>query len=100
VTVSDTLPTELTFVTAIPSQGSCMGTETVICELGELSLDGTATVTLTTLVNISTTGWVENSVTIAGDEYDPLIINNTISVTVGVETGQFRSGIFLPFIVK
>ena len=37
VTVTDTLPSGVTFVSASPSQGTCSGTTTVTCSLGDLN---------------------------------------------------------------
>src|SRR6185437_8610725 len=44
VSVTDTLPAGLTFVSATTSQGSCSGTATVICNLGSLADLGSATI--------------------------------------------------------
>jgi uncharacterized repeat protein (TIGR01451 family) len=42
VTVSDTLPTGVVFVSAISSQGTCAGTDTVTCGIGTLANGGSA----------------------------------------------------------
>ncbi len=61
VTLTDTLPPEVTFVSATPSQGSCPTTPnvgdpggTVTCELGNLT-GGTGSATVTIVVNVPLT---------------------------------------------
>jgi uncharacterized repeat protein (TIGR01451 family)/CSLREA domain-containing protein len=56
VTVTDTLPANVTFVSATPSQGSCSGTATVTCNLGNLPALGTATITIVVIPQASTAG--------------------------------------------
>jgi uncharacterized repeat protein (TIGR01451 family) len=46
VTMTDTLPASVNFVSVIPSQGNCGGTSTVNCSLGQLPAFSSATVTL------------------------------------------------------
>jgi len=46
VTMTDTLPASVNFVSVTPSQGSCGGTSTVNCSLGQLFAFSQATVTL------------------------------------------------------
>ena len=57
VTITDPLPTGLSFVSATPGQGSCGASgQTVTCHLGTLSAGGTALVTITANVASSTAG--------------------------------------------
>ena len=44
-TLTDVLPATMTYVSATPSQGTCTGTTTVVCNLGRVDHDATATVT-------------------------------------------------------
>jgi uncharacterized repeat protein (TIGR01451 family) len=47
VVLTDTLPGGTTFVSAVPSQGSCTGTGPVVCALGGLAAAASATVQIT-----------------------------------------------------
>ena len=55
LTVTDVLPSNTTFVSASPSQGSCGGTGTLTCSLGLIGSGGSATITLVLQVNSGTT---------------------------------------------
>ncbi len=84
-TVSDTLPTNATLVSAIGSQGAaCAGTAVVTCNLGTVANAGTATVTVVVTVNAGATGTVVNTATVVSDLPDPNQPNNTASVTATI----------------
>jgi uncharacterized repeat protein (TIGR01451 family) len=87
VKVTDTLPPDVTLVSATASQGSCSGTSTVVCEMGTLASGSSATVTLT--VKPTTAGGVSNTATVSGNEPDPQPANNsaTAVTTVTPSTG-------------
>ncbi|MEM7532304.1 MAG: SdrD B-like domain-containing protein [Chloroflexota bacterium] len=51
VTVTDTLPAEVTPVGATPTQGECSGTSTVICGVGSIAPSATVNIQLTVTVN-------------------------------------------------
>ena len=62
VTVTDSLPADLTYLAAIPSKGSCTEAgRTVTCDLGTLPAGAKATVTIDVVVHASTTGTVTNT---------------------------------------
>jgi len=82
VVLSDILPAEVTLGSAMPSQGNCSGTSTVICNLGNLP-DGT-TATVTIVVTPTTPGRIANTASVTGDEFDPDTTNNTAIASVGV----------------
>jgi uncharacterized repeat protein (TIGR01451 family) len=90
VTVTDTLPTEVDFISASTTQGNCAQAEgTVTCGLGELSPDASATITLVVAPN--TTGNVTNTATISANEDDPFPGNNSATTQTrvgGVGCGQ------------
>jgi serine protease len=77
VTVTDTLPADVIFVSATPSQGSCSGTSIVTCDLGTMNTGSTATpislVVKTTAANAALT----NSASVISDLTDPTPGNNT-----------------------
>jgi uncharacterized repeat protein (TIGR01451 family) len=73
-TFTDVLPAGLSFVSATPSQGSCSGTITITCTLGLVDYNR-ATVTL--VVKPTTTGTINNTVTVASSVTDSFPANNT-----------------------
>jgi uncharacterized repeat protein (TIGR01451 family) len=95
VSLSDALPSGVTFKSDDTSQGSCSGPAggTVTCDLGALANGASATVTITVTANA--TGKVKNSAVVSSDTSDPDMSNNTDSVTTtvnpvpggGVQTG-------------
>jgi uncharacterized repeat protein (TIGR01451 family) len=82
VVVTDTLPSEVTFVSASGSQGSCNGTTTVSCTLGNLTNGSSATVTIR--VTPTTAGSLSNTASIQGNQPDPNPANNTDTETTTV----------------
>ncbi len=62
VAVSDALPDGLTLLSAMASVGSCAGSTTVSCALGDLKPGGIATVSL--LVKATAAGEIKNSVSV------------------------------------
>jgi len=83
VTVTDTLPGDVVFDSATPSQGSgCSGTSTLVCPLGVLNDGAAATVTI--VVAPAATGTIENTAEAAGtDSLDnPVSASDSVPVTV------------------
>ncbi len=77
VTVVDALPAGLTFVSATSTQGSVSFVNgTLTASVGNMNLDGTATITLRTTVNSSTTGTLSNTATVTGNETELNSANN------------------------
>lgn len=81
-TLTDTLPAGLTYLSSSASQGSCMGTTTLTCNLGTLASGASATVTLG--VTATGVGIITNTVSVTGSEPDPNSANNTASTNVTV----------------
>lgn len=80
VSVSDTLPTQVSFVSATPSQGTCsQASGTVTCALGTLTSGSSATITIK--VTAVTPSSVTNTATVSANEADPNSANNTASQT-------------------
>jgi len=75
VIVTDTLPASVVFVSATPSAGSCVGTTTVVCDLGGLINGASATVTIVTTTTAK--GTLTNRASVAADQADPDITDNT-----------------------
>jgi uncharacterized repeat protein (TIGR01451 family) len=94
VTVSDTLPASMTFVSAMPSQGSCSGTTAISCNLGAVKNEAQATVTI--VVTPTAQGMVTNTATVTGDNSDPNQTNNTSSTTTTVNSNSGNTFNFVP----
>ncbi|MEP7199875.1 MAG: DUF11 domain-containing protein, partial [Chloroflexota bacterium] len=83
VMVTDTLPANVTFVSATPSQGSCNQTAGVVkCSLGTLL--GGANATITIVVVPTAVGPLSNTAIVAGDQSDSNTANNTSTANVTV----------------
>lgn len=82
-TVEDTLPGNVTFVSASSDRGTCTGTKVVTCDLGEMPRDSAATVRI--VVKPTANGTIENSATVTGGTTDSFLGNNSsrVSTTVG-----------------
>jgi len=83
VTVADTLPAGVTFVSATATQGNCNGSAPVICNLGSLDVDSSATVTI--VVVPGSAGQITNSATVSASESDSDSTNNTAAVTTVIQ---------------
>jgi len=79
VSVSDTLPSGVSFVSATPSQGTCSGTSTVTCSLGTLANLATANVTLTVTPTVG--GIVGNTATVGSASCDATAGNNSATAS-------------------
>lgn len=88
VTVTDSLPKEVDFVSASSTQGTCAPQgQRVICAIGTLETGpaakiSSATVTLNVVARKS--GNAVNTASVASDQKDPVGANDTASVTVKV----------------
>jgi len=85
VTVTDNLPSNVSFVSATASVGSCTGTTHVSCSLGDLASAATATVTIVVTVNSGST--VSDTAEVSATTTDPNSSNNTSSTTANVIGG-------------
>ena len=83
VTVTDTLPATLNFVSATPSQGSCSGTSTITCNLGGILNQGSATIAI--VAATTAIGQATNNASVAANESDFNSSNNTASQTTTVK---------------
>lgn len=80
VTVTDTLPASMSFVSATATLGTCSGTSTVTCALGPVPSGGSASVTI--VVRPQRTGIISNTAAVASDLADANTANNTKTVSV------------------
>ncbi len=77
VTLSDTLPSGVSFVSVSTTQGSCSGTTSITCNLGTIPVGSSVRVDIV----VTRTGTdVANTVTVRGNEVDPNPANNTSTV--------------------
>jgi len=79
VTVTDTLPAGLVWVSSTPSQGSCNGTATITCDLGTIDAADLATVDI--VVNSPGGGDFSNTADVSSSVTDPNLDNNTATTT-------------------
>jgi uncharacterized repeat protein (TIGR01451 family) len=80
VTVTDTLPSVVTYLSSTTTQGSCsQAGGTVTCLLGTMANAGTATITILGIPN--TPGVVSNTATVTADQSDPNLANNSSTQT-------------------
>lgn len=82
VVLSNTLQPGVNLSRTISTQGSCTGTQVIVCTLGTVS--GFATVSVTVEVNPSLAGIVTNSATVTSNSFDPNTSDNTASNTTTV----------------
>ena len=75
VTVTDTLPNGLSASSSSASQGSCSGTTTVTCSIGDLASGASATVSI--VVRPSSPGSITNTASVSGSQPDPNSANNS-----------------------
>lgn len=88
VTVVDTLPTGVTFVSATPSQGTApQAGGTVTAALGTIASGASATIVIvvTPTTTNATAGTVTNNVSVTSTEFDTNTANNTAQVTAAVD---------------
>jgi uncharacterized repeat protein (TIGR01451 family) len=93
IMLTDTLPESVTFGSATPSQGSCSGTGTVICDLGTLTSSATATITI--MVTPTARGTIVNTASVTGNEPDPYMDDNTVT-----EDTTVNLQIYLPLVCR
>lgn len=79
-TLINTLPMGVTFISATPAQGSCSGTSTLTCNLGDLAVGASTIVTVFAVV--TTTGEITNVADVTSNEPDPNLEDNMSNVVV------------------
>jgi len=80
VTVIDSLPSAVTYLSATTTAGACSEADGVVtCLLGTMANAGTATVTIVTLAGMPSI--ISNTATVSADQTDPNLANNTSTQT-------------------
>src|SRR4030095_14479317 len=76
VSVKDSLPGQVSFVSSSPSQGTCTGTTNVVCALGAIPSGVKPTIVIRVVPTV--TGQIDNfaDVTLGTGSSDPNILNN------------------------
>jgi uncharacterized repeat protein (TIGR01451 family) len=82
VSVSDSIPSGASLVSASASQGSCSGSATVTCPLGSLASGASATVTI--VVRPGSAATLSNSASVSSSTADPTSGNNQASASTTV----------------
>jgi uncharacterized repeat protein (TIGR01451 family) len=82
VTLTDTLPAGVTFVSITTTQGTCSGTGTLTCSLGMLGSGEMATIAIE--VTPTAPGVITNTASVSAATADPVPDNNTAAVTTVV----------------
>ena len=85
VVLSDPLPPGVTFLAASPSQGTCSGTSTVVCDLGTLQPGDQVSIVID--VQATQLGLVTNTASVASATPDPNLADNQASATDFVQSG-------------
>jgi len=89
VVLTDTLPSGVIFVSAIPSQGTCTHNAGVVtCPLGTLAVGTQATVTITIQPTVNNIGTILNVATVMSDATDPTPNDNQDDEPTQVLSGQ------------
>jgi uncharacterized repeat protein (TIGR01451 family) len=83
VSVTDAIPAGTTFVSAVPTQGSCSGTTTVTCSLGAIAGGGSASIALTVTLP-PTPGPVANTAVVSTTSPDGNAANNSSTSNITV----------------
>jgi uncharacterized repeat protein (TIGR01451 family) len=80
VTVSDRMPAGNTYVSSTTTQGTCTGGATLNCNIGDMAVN--ATVTISLITKPSTPGAQTNTAVVMGDRPESNLANNTATATV------------------
>lgn len=83
VSVADTLPASVNFVSATATQGACSGATNVVCAIGSLNAGASAVVTI--VVQPQNAGQLTNSASVTANQTDPVSSNNSATTTTAVE---------------
>lgn len=93
VTVNDTLPAGLTFVSATSTVGTATNAGNVITgNVGTLASGASATITVTATVSATATGTLSNTATVTGTETESNATNNSATQTTDIAVAGSISG--------
>jgi uncharacterized repeat protein (TIGR01451 family) len=83
--LTNLLPRRVILLSTQMSQGSCEGTDTLVCDLGTVPVGGTITLTLE--VEADTVGFIEDTASVTSTVEDPNPADNEATVGVNVSSG-------------
>jgi uncharacterized repeat protein (TIGR01451 family) len=89
IVVDDTLPPGLVFVSASPTQGTCINSSPVQCDLGPIGIGGLATVTIVARATLA--GTVSNTANASTTSTDPTVGNNSATATTTVTAATTKT---------
>lgn len=87
VVVTDTFPGAQTFVSSTTSQGSCAGSNQLICDIGAIPSQGEAR--LTVAIETQDVGTITNMATVAANQYDFKQAENQARKDTSVQNRDF-----------
>ena len=97
VSITSQLPSQVGFISAVPSQGTCQTSNEISCDLGSIDTSGQATIRIT--VETLTAGIAMHIADVSSATFDPNILNNSATFEVAIiSDAGFK--IFLPLITK
>ena len=82
VTLTDTLPLAVSYVSKSTTQGTCSGSGAITCNIGSLASGGSATITIVTQTLVAQI--VGNTASVTANEHDPNSANNSHMATTNV----------------
>ncbi|MDX1437595.1 MAG: DUF11 domain-containing protein, partial [Anaerolineales bacterium] len=86
VVLTDTLPADVTLISAVTTQGSCTTAGPVVCAMGTFTDGATAGVTIVVSVNSDSGDLLLNSALVSGDQAESDSTNNSADVETTVFT--------------
>ncbi len=89
VVLTNTLPSELTFSSVQTTQGSCSGSQTLVCNLGSIGVGNSVTLTLVA-IGTSELGSFTDTISITADPINQAttLLSESQTITIGLPTAQ------------
>jgi uncharacterized repeat protein (TIGR01451 family) len=86
VTLTDTLPAGVTFVSATPGAPTCTAAGGVVtCNLGTINSGANSVVTIVVTPQAAAVGTINNSASVSANEFDPNAVNNSATESTTVD---------------
>jgi uncharacterized repeat protein (TIGR01451 family) len=98
VQLIDYVPPGMTVISATPSQGSCSGSSTITCDIG--NLDNTISQTVTLVLSPASTGTFTNTIHVTSSVPDQDTTNNMVSEETTIINLVETIVIYLPLLVR
>jgi hypothetical protein len=88
----------MAYVSATASQGTCNGTETIVCDLQTIDAGGDARVDL--VIRPTTAGTITNTATVACAAADPDTTNNAAAENTVIRESIAEHWLYLPLVLR